>query len=141
MYKLKIFSIGKNKESWLIQALEDYSKRLRPILSIEWIFVKEEIQLLQLLKKESKILALDVHGKMYSSKEFSTWLIKSFEKEGGRLNFVIGGPEGFSNNLRSTIQEFICLSPLTFTHQMARLIFVEQVYRAFEIERGSHYHK
>lgn len=121
--------------------MEDYSKRLRPILSIEWIFVKEEIQLLQQLKKEAKVLALDVQGKMYSSVEFSNWLLKSFEKEGGRLNFVIGGSEGFSKEVRSIIQEFICLSPLTFTHQMARLIFVEQIYRAFEIERGSQYHK
>lgn len=141
MYKLKILSIGKNKEPWLIGALEEYTIRLRPILSIEWILSKDQNHLIKQVQKEKNVIALDVKGRMYSSKEFSHILFKNFEKEKSSLNFVIGGPEGLTKDLCLSIKESICLSPLTFTHQMIRLIFLEQIYRAFEIKRGSNYHK
>jgi 23S rRNA (pseudouridine1915-N3)-methyltransferase len=137
MYKLKIFSIGKTKEAWLKEAIEEYSKRLEPILSIQWILAKDDPQLLALLAKESSYIALDPKGKMFTSEEFSTWMLK----QESRLNLVIGGAEGLPPQIADQAQAKISLSKLTFTHQLTRLILVEQIYRAFEIDKGSQYHK
>lgn len=137
MYKLKIFSIGKTKEAWLKEATYEYSKRLEPILSIEWILAKDDPQLISFLAKESSYIALDPKGKMFTSEEFSTWLIQ----QESRLSFVIGGAEGLPPQVAERAQAKISLSKLTFTHQLTRLILVEQIYRAFEIDKGSQYHK
>jgi 23S rRNA (pseudouridine1915-N3)-methyltransferase len=141
MYKLKIFSIGKTKEPWLIEAIEEYTKRLRPILSIEWVLSKDERQLKESLDKESSYIALDSKGESYNSEAFSQWLIVAFQKENSRLNIVIGGATGFSEDILIGARTKISLSKLTFTHQLTRLVLLEQIYRAFEIEKGSQYHK
>ena len=67
--------------------------------------------------------------------------MKTIEKEGARCTFVIGGAEGLTLKMRQNATALISLSPLTFTHQITRLVLLEQIYRAFEIKRGSHYHK
>jgi 23S rRNA (pseudouridine1915-N3)-methyltransferase len=141
MYKLKIFSIGKTKEAWLKEAIEEYSKRLEPILSIQWILAKDDSQLIALLAKETAYIALDPKGKMFTSEDFSTWLIQSLEAQDSRLNLVIGGAEGLPPPVAERALAKISLSKLTFTHQLTRLIMLEQIYRAFEIDRGSKYHK
>lgn len=140
MYKLKIFSIGKTKESWLKEAIEEYSNRLGAILSIQWILAKDDPQLISLLSEETYI-ALDPNGKMFTSEDFSTWLIKSLEARSSRLNFVIGGAEGLPPAISEGALAKISLSKLTFTHQLTRLILIEQIYRAFEIDKGTQYHK
>lgn len=139
MYKCKIFSIGKTKEAWLQQAIEEYSRRLRPILSIEWYIAKDNIHLESLLEKP--YIALDPRGTMHTSEEFSTWLTKSLESTGSRLNFVIGGADGLPSSTLNQAKEKVSFSKLTFTHQITRLILLEQLYRAFEIEKGTKYHK
>jgi 23S rRNA (pseudouridine1915-N3)-methyltransferase len=139
MYKIKIVSIGGWKEPWLSAAVEEYSRRLRPNLSIEWIHPKDNTQLLQLAEKADRPVALDPNGKLRSSPDFSTWLIDAFEKRGCRLTLLIGGPDGLPEELQ--VAEKISLSPLTFTHQLTRLILMEQLYRALEIARGSPYHR
>lgn len=141
MYKLKIFSIGKTKEPWLKQAIEEYSRRLGPILSIQWILAKDDPQLLTLLAKESSYIALDPNGKTFTSEDFSTWIIQTLEAESSRLSFVIGGAEGLPKEISKKAIALISLSKLTFTHQLTRLILIEQLYRAFEIEKGTQYHK
>lgn len=141
MYKLKIFSIGKTKEAWLKEALDEYSRRLSPILSIEWMLVKDDQQLEAHLQKESAFIALEPGGKMFTSEDFSTWLIQSFEAKGSRLNFVIGGAEGIPPEISERALAKISLSKMTFTHQLTRLILIEQIYRAFEIDKGTGYHK
>ncbi len=140
MYKLKIFSIGKTKESWLKEAIEEYSKRLGTILSIQWILAKDDPQLISLLSEETYI-ALDPNGKMFTSEDFSTWLIKSLEAQSSRLSFVIGCADGLPPSIAQNALAKISLSKLTFTHQLTRLILIEQIYRAFEIDKGSQYHK
>ncbi len=137
MIKIRILSIGKNKESWLDEALKDYTERLKRTAKIEWLFVETNAELEK--KIEGQTIALDPQGKMVTSEQFSEFLLKEVEKGGSRLTFIIGGAEGLTSSLKKL--PLISLSPLTFTHQMARLILAEQIYRAFEIERGSPYHK
>ena len=140
MFKIKILTIGKNKEKWLQEALDLYTSRLRAIASISFMYIKDNHQLISLLKKESYIILLDSQGKHLSSTEFHNMLYEELEKNGSHLTFVIGGPEGLPKSLL-TAHHSISLSSLTFTHQIARLILLEQIYRATEIAKGSQYHK
>lgn len=140
MYKLRILSVGKTKETWLEEALDEYIKRLSPTLSIEYVWAKTDEQLITLANKEHTLICLDNEGKMMDSKTFSSFIIKKFEEGGSRLAIIIGGAEGLPPILKQH-PLLISLSPMTFTHQLVRLILVEQIYRAFEISRGSQYHK
>lgn len=139
MYKIKIFSVGKTKEEWLESALKEYLKRLKPIASFEFIFTKNDEQLVLQATKEETLICLDPQGRSVDSQEFANLCMGFLERGGSKLSFVIGGPEGLPQILRQ--RELISLSLLTFTHQICRLILVEQIYRAFEIEKGSKYHK
>jgi 23S rRNA (pseudouridine1915-N3)-methyltransferase len=141
MLKIKVYSIGKTKEEWLQEAVGEYEKRLKATLSFEWILAKSDEQLKQFLEKEENFICLDPKGKQYSSEEFSAFLTKTFRDCNSRLAFVIGGAEGIPPALKSKAKSLISLSKMTFTHQITRLILVEQIYRALEIERGSAYHK
>lgn len=141
MFKIKIATIGKTKEAWLKEALEEYSQRLTAAMSIEWIYAKNDAQLIDLLKKETSFLCLDPKGKAYSSEEFSTFLFDQFIKQGARLTFVIGGAEGIPQEIVNRCSFQLSFSRLTFTHQMVRLLLLEQIYRAIEIDKGSGYHK
>jgi len=139
MFKIKILTIGKTKEAWLDDALEEFYKRLKGQVLFEWAFAKDDAQLIDLCKKEPLTLSLDPLGKQFDSPDFSKFLLTKLEEQGTRLAFVIGGPEGLPQTLRQG--EMLSFSKLTFTHQIVRLILVEQIYRAFEIARGSPYHK
>ncbi len=140
MIKIRILAVGKTKEAWLEEALEEYLKRLKATFQIEFAFAKSDAQLLEWLQKEGKVVALDPAGKNFTSEQFSSFLFEQIEAGGSRLTFVIGGPEGLPQNLRLSAF-LLSLSPLTFTHQLARLVLVEQLYRAAEIAKGSPYHK
>ena len=141
MVRIKIFSISKTKESWLQEALEAYEKRLKAIMPIEWIFAKNNEQLSGFLEKESHFIALTLSAKEPTSEQFASDLYLWLERFGSRLNFVIGGAEGIPQNLIEKAFQTISLSKLTFTHQMARLLLIEQIYRATEIHKKSGYHK
>ena len=130
MMRIKIISPGKNKEPWLIEALSEYEKRLTRDARIEWVFPKE------LTLKEEKYSLLDVKGKFLSSEEFSAFLMSKPSHI-----FVIGGPDGPPKNISDNASFKFSLSPLTFTHQLVRLVLLEQIYRGFEISKGSPYHK
>jgi 23S rRNA (pseudouridine1915-N3)-methyltransferase len=141
MYKIKVYSIGKTKENWLQEALSAYQDRLKPTLCMEWILAKSNEQLKQFLKNQTHFVCLDSQGKQFSSEEFSIYLINSLQECHSRLSFVIGGAEGIPSGIRFQASQLISLSKMTFTHQIARLILVEQIYRAFEIDKASPYHK
>lgn len=140
MLKIKILSVGRFKENWLENAIEIYSQRLKNKMQIDWSLAKDDKQLLQWLLNEPNVVCLDPEGVMQTSEEFSLFLFKHLEKGGSRLTFVIGGAEGLPKQVK-TVYPMISLSRLTFTHQMARLLLVEQLYRATEIQKGSDYHK
>ena len=141
MIKVKIYIIGKNKETWLQAALQEYTQRLQSTLSIEWILAKNDLQLQQFLSKEPHYICLDPKGKAFTSEAFSAFLIGLFRTHESRLQFVIGGAEGIPLEISAKASQKISLSPMTFTHQITRLILLEQIYRAIEIDRGSEYHK
>lgn len=138
--KLRIYSVGKTKEAWLEEAISEYLKRLQNIVSIEFIWAKSDEQLIALTDKEPLLICLEASGRMMDSEQFSDFLMKQFETGGARLAMVIGGAEGLPDKLKKE-HPLISLSPMTFTHQIVRLILVEQIYRAFEIAKGSKYHK
>lgn len=139
MLKVKVLSIGKTKEKWLEEALQEYLKRLSPVLTIEFLLYKTNTQLEAQAAKENCIICLDPNGKMVSSEEFAAILISNLEKGGSKIAFVIGGPEGLPISLKE--KPLISFSKMTFTHQICRLILVEQIYRAIELQKGSKYHK
>ncbi|MCB1111902.1 MAG: 23S rRNA (pseudouridine(1915)-N(3))-methyltransferase RlmH [Chlamydiales bacterium] len=140
MSKIKILTIGKTKESWLDEALAEYCKRLTGTAEIEFILVKNDDQLIKTLEKERHYICLDAQGNLMNSVAFSQFLMRKLEENGARLTLVIGGPEGLPKEIKQGA-ELISLSPMTLTHQCARLILLEQIYRAFEIAKGSKYHK
>lgn len=137
MLKIKIITVGRSKEPWLVEALFEYEKRMRGKLEIEWVIVDSNAEIGPKLGKE-KIIALDLKGKELTSEEFSQ---KIYREWGSRISFVIGDAEGLSEAAIQKAHFRWSLSPLTFTHQMVRLLLLEQIYRATEIERGSAYHK
>jgi len=141
MFKIKIITIGKIKESWLEEALQEYTIRLKKGLSIEWVLAKNTQQLEALIEKESAYCCLDPQGKAFTSEEFAVWFQKELVKGGARMTLIIGGDIGLSSKVKKEASTLISLSRLTFTHQLTRLILLEQIYRALEIERGSPYHK
>lgn len=137
MIKIRIVSVGKNKESWLEEALKEYGRRLERFAKLEWVWVEDDCALVKQISGET--IALDPNGPQMSSEDFSNYLFKAVERGGSRLTFVIGGPEGLPPPLKKL--PLLGLSKMTFTHQIARLILAEQIFRAFEIERGTPYHK
>ena len=101
---------------------------------------KEGEQLLQAVADSQRLIALTPTGKLRSSPSLATWLQKRVV-DYGRIAFLIGGPLGFSDDVLAACHEEISLSPLTFTHELARILLLEQLYRACTILAGEQYHK
>jgi 23S rRNA (pseudouridine1915-N3)-methyltransferase len=141
MLKLKILLVGRPKESWLEEAVADYGRRMQSTLRIESVWLKDDAQLIQQVNKEQQVVCLDPKGMSFTSEGFAAFLEDRFAVGGSRLTMVIGGAEGLPQELKEKERDLISLSPLIFTHQLCWLILVEQIYRAFEILRGSPYHK
>lgn len=140
MIQITIFSIGKTKEPWLEEALSMYEKRLTGKVRFVFSFAKDDTQLERWLEEEKNVILLDLQGKQVTSEEFCSYLFGVLEKSHPKIAFAIGGPEGFNKQTKEKYPK-ICLSKLTFTHQMARLVLVEQVFRSLEMRKGSQYHK
>jgi 23S rRNA (pseudouridine1915-N3)-methyltransferase len=140
MIQIKILSPGKNKEAWLEEALQEYLKRLSLVAQFELVWTKHEKSFSKLMREEKALICLDTSGKMLDSVSFARFFFKAAQEGGSKIAFAIGGAEGFPEGATEG-KTLISLSLLTFTHQMARLILVEQIFRAFEIEKGSKYHK
>lgn len=138
MFKVKIISQGRSKEPWLKEAISEYEKRLQHTMEIEWILVDSPLELIQKALKEPRLIALDLAGKQLKSEELSR---KLFSEWGSRTAFAIGGADGLPLQLLDHAVFRWSLSPLTFTHQIARLLLIEQLYRSIQIEKGSSYHK
>ncbi|MBN9378157.1 MAG: 50S rRNA methyltransferase [Chlamydiales bacterium 38-26] len=140
MLKLKIISIGKTKEEWLNIAIDEYLKRLSPLVKIEFVWAKDDGHLIELLAKENRVICLDANGKLFNSEKFADYIHHQFIDGKSRLTLAIGGAEGLPREIKEAYP-CISLSPLTMTHQIVRLVLIEQIYRAFEIAKGSKYHK
>jgi 23S rRNA (pseudouridine1915-N3)-methyltransferase len=145
--KVEIHLRGKRTggEEWMNEAYMEYAKRLRPVLALETVWHKTDQELeaaVAVAKEKAPVICLDERGKQLTSMQLADCLYKKLEEGGSRLAFVIGGAEGLPQSIKASRQyEFWSLSNLTFTHQFARVLLTEQLYRASEIRKGSGYHK
>lgn len=151
-----ILGIGKTSESYLQEGEGKYIQRLKHYCQVDTLYLtlpsklsnmestilrKEEAKaLLEKLKSGDKVILLDEKGELLSSTGFSTTLQKWFNSAPKRLVFIIGGAYGFDESLYSRADYILSLSPMTFTHQMVRILFMEQLYRAFTILKNEPYH-
>ena len=146
--KIRIVGRKNGSEQWLEDAYSMYETRLRPSnLDVETLWHKSDPELIKAVvadkEKGHTIILMDPTGKMRSSEQFSEDLFSWMEEGGSRVVFVIGGAPGLPPELKDWASKgkLISLSPMTFTHQFARTILMEQIYRASEIRKGSGYHK
>ena len=153
---IKLIAIGKTDNKQLIALIDDYKKRLSFYIkfSVEIIpDLKNSKNLSQSLQKQKEgelilkklnttdsLILLDEHGKQFDSIHFSSYLQKHMNSGIKQLVFVIGGPYGFSEAIYAKANGKISLSKMTFSHQMIRLFFIEQLYRGFTILRNEPYH-
>ena len=154
--KILLLVIGKTDDEYLITGIKKYVGRLghyvsfemkeipdirnRKTLSEEQQKKSESFLLLSQFQSGDYVILLDENGKQYTSVEFSENIEKLMASGNKRIVFVIGGPYGFSQEVYAKANAKMSLSPMTFSHQMVRLIFVEQLYRAFTILKGEPYH-
>ena len=154
--KSSLVVIGKNNGKFLIDGINEYTKRLsfyipfnivylpdiknNKKLSFEQQKTQEGAILLGEIDKSDYVVLLDEHGKEFTSIEFSRYIEKKMTTVSKRLVFVVGGPYGFSNEVKERANEKISLSKMTFSHEMIRLIFTEQLYRAMTIINNEPYH-
>lgn len=154
--KTVLLVVGRTVAPHYIAAIRDYTERANHYLPFEIEVIpelkntkslseeqqkeKEGDLILKSLQSGDTIVLLDETGKEFRSVEFARWMEKKLSNAGKRLVFVIGGPYGFAQKVYDAAQEKISLSKMTFSHQMVRLVFVEQLYRALSILHGSPYH-
>jgi 23S rRNA (pseudouridine1915-N3)-methyltransferase len=153
--KITLVWIGKTDESYLKEGIEKYQKRLKHYISFDVKEIKdvrnksfspeklkseEETVLLKELENYDRIFLLDEKGKQQTSVEFSQTIQKQLNSGVKSVCFVIGGAFGFSQKIYDLATAKVGLSKMTYSHQMVRLIFIEQLYRAFTILKGEKYH-
>ena len=145
--KFTLLVVGRTVEKHYITAINDYVERTRHFisfdtknLSMEQQKEKEGELILKALLPGDVVVLLDEHGKEFRSVEFANWIERKMHTVNKRLVFIIGGPYGFAPKIYDAAQEKISLSKMTFSHQMIRLIFVEQLYRAMTILNNGPYH-
>ncbi len=154
--KTILLVIGKTDADYLVKAIDEYKNRLAHYLPFEMEVIpdiKNAKNLSEALQKEKEgelilksvqagdhLVLLDDKGKEYTSMQFSAYMERKMQTVSKRLVFVVGGPYGFSKAVYGAASEKISLSKMTFSHQMIRLIFIEQIYRAMTILHNEPYH-
>lgn len=147
MVHCTVLCVGKLKEAYLRDGVADYMKRLSRYCKISCIEVEESDipgegdALLRRIPAASTVIALDLHGRMMDSPALASWISGKTAAGVSHMTFVIGGSDGIDARICDRAVLRLCLSPLTFTHQMTRLILLEQLYRAMKINAGEKYHK
>ena len=137
----KIIAIGKIKKKWIQEGIEMYLKRLPGLEVIEIKDknqIKEEHMIKEIINKNEILVTLNENGQCFTSKQLATKLLDSHNQN---IVFVIGGASGLSPSLNNSASWQLSLSPLTFPHEIARLLLIEQLYRAKNITQGGPYHK
>jgi 23S rRNA (pseudouridine1915-N3)-methyltransferase len=153
--KIAVLCVGKAREAWVREAQEKYRKFLSPFLPVEIVEIPEEklsdpgrpevalkkeaSRIGARIKEGSRLVLLDAGGRPLDSPAFAKWLGKTLA-EGRPLAFLVGSATGVHDDVRKRADETISLSPLTFPHDLARIVLLEQIYRAMTILRGKRYH-
>jgi len=155
MLQITILMVGKTREGFIRDGLAFYQKRLKPFLNLNLVSVRAEkegaglppevikaretMRLLSQIPPRSRIVALDPGGRELTTEEFAAWLALQ-EEEARPLTFLIGGHLGLDAALLSEAHDRLALSRLTLTHELSRLVLLEQLYRAMTIKAGHPYH-
>lgn len=159
MLNIQIICIGKIKEDYLKNAIEEYSKRLSKYCKLEILELPDEkipdklntslaneikqkecSNIIKHLKKSSYNIALDLGGKQLTSEQFSEKL-QNLSMINSNITFIIGGSLGLTNELLNYCQEKLCFSKMTFSHQLIRVFLLEQIFRGFKIAHNETYHR
>lgn len=156
MYHFTFITIGANKPGPHKELSDEYLKRLSSFATIEQVVLKAEPfqsennrtrvlateadRVRKALPKDTFSILLTEHGKTYDTPQFSTWIEKVAEHGARHIAFVIGGPLGVDESLVKELDANLSLSPLTFPHDLARVVLLEQLYRAMTIQKGKTYH-
>lgn len=159
MLNIQIICVGKIKETYLRDAINEYSKRLSKYCKLSItelpdekipdklnenisneIKSKECNNIINHLKKDSYVIALDLNGKQLSSEEFSME-IEKISMINSSIVFIIGGSLGLTKELLNKCNKNVCFSKMTFPHQLIRVFLLEQIFRAFKISNNENYHK
>lgn len=154
--RILLLQIDKTQDAYLLEGIDIYHRRLKNYVSFEMLTINVPKQvrqrslaeqksdeaklILSQLTTEDHLILLDENGKHYSSVEFSKLVAQKQNASVKRLVFLIGGPFGFDQRIYDRANGQVSLSKLTFSHQMVRLFFLEQLYRAFTILKGEKYH-
>ena len=154
--KIKLLSIGKTNERLLKNGIDEYDNRIKNYVTFENIEIpglkntvhlnknewkaKEAAKILPSFASSDLVILLDEKGKEMTSTEFASFLSQKFSGGGRCMVFVIGGPFGFDDSVKNRANFQLSLSRMTFSHQMVRLFFMEQLYRALTILRNEPYH-
>lgn len=154
--KIELAVIGKTSIGYLKQGIDEYIKRLKYYVPFEIKYIDdikntknisedqqmrtEGAKILSLLDKSDFVVLLDEHGKEYTSMQYSSYIQKRMLSGAKKVVFVIGGPYGFSQEVYDRANDKISFSKMTFNHEMIRLIFTEQLYRAYTIINHEPYH-
>lgn len=155
--RIKIIALGKIKEKFLKDGIDEFLKRLTPYAAVEIVELtpveirdknltqraldEEGEKILQHIKPQSYVITMEIFGKQFSSEEFAAKIDELTNEGLSEIVFVIGSSCGISKNVSARANLKISLSKMTFLHQFARLLLVEQIYRAFKIIKGETYHK
>ena len=159
MLNIQIICIGKIKENYLKDAIDEYSKRLSKYCKLEILELPDEkipdklndkligeikekecSNIINHFKKDSYKIALDLKGLQLSSKELSK-KIEDISQINSSITFIIGGSLGLNENLLNNCQEKLCFSKMTFPHQLIRVFLLEQIFRGFKISNNETYHR
>ncbi len=151
--KIQVLGVGKIREPYFKEAVEEYTRRIGYYVPIRVRDAAKEISgseqdlevaYSRLMKEHHKAdlkVALDRKGRTMSSEDLAAWFEKAMLNSVGLISFIIGGPHGLAGSALADSDQTISLGAITLPHQMARLLLLEQVYRAFTIIRGEPYHK
>lgn len=155
--KIKIIALGKIKENFLKEGIDEFLKRLTPYASVsvvelspieikdenltQKILFEEGEKILSQIKLSDFVVTMEIQGKQFSSEEFSQKITSLADEGVNEMVFVIGSSCGIGRNVSERADLKMSMSKMTFLHQFARLILVEQIYRAFKISRNEPYHK
>lgn len=154
--KITFLTVGKTEDAYLKEGIDKYVKRLKHYTKLELIELnelkntkalsteqqktKEAELILKKINQLDYVVLMDEKGKEYSSTQFAAYINKKEISSSANLIFIIGGPYGFDHSVYQRANDKISLSRMTFSHQMVRLFFVEQLYRAYTIIKGEPYH-
>jgi 23S rRNA (pseudouridine1915-N3)-methyltransferase len=157
MLKLRIIVVGRTKSTFLLEGEAFFQERLKRYAQLEWsvarpakmrkgkpeksVLAEEGCSIVRRLPERDYLIALDRRGRQYDSEGLARWLNGLLTISGGSVSFVIGGHLGLCREILDRADQILSLSRLTLTHEMIRLVLLEQLYRAFTILHGEKYHK